>query len=153
MVVDFSDAQRIGFQEAYAELMTKTEIEIKCQLSGWVDEKQPDGQAFPFYEEHYDVGGSLLKGCEYHWDKSINRIARNRNVISKDQELEFRGYVMMLSTAQSMVEFNSTTRLISTEFPNVKLWLEWWLHGERSRLLFPIVKASLGESYNENLQG
>ena len=154
MVVDFSDAQRAGFQAAYAEFMAHTAVGIKCQLSNWTDDKQPDGEVlFSSYQENYDFGGSLLKGCEYHWHKSVNRIARNCNLIPDGQESEFRGLVAMLSTVSTMVEFNSTARLIYTEFPNVKHWLEWWLQGERSCLLFLAVKTSLGETFNENLPG
>ena len=58
----------------------------------------------------------------------------------------------MLSTAKDMKDFNSTVRLISTESPKVKYWLEWWVQADRSRLLFDVVKASLGETHNVNLQ-
>jgi len=153
-VLDFSDAQRKGFQAAYAEFMENTPMGIKCQLSNWTDDKRSDGgTVFCSYQEHYDLGGSLLKGCEYHWHRNINHTARNRSLVPADQESKFRGLLAMLSTANTMVEYNSTVCLINMQFPNVKPWLEWWVQGERACLLFPAVKASLGEIVNENLPG
>ena len=154
-VVDFSDAQRIGFQAAYAKFMTTTATGVQCQISKWVDETEGNNFSFLSYDEHYNIGGSLLKGCRYHWKESVTKIAQNRNVISEDQQSEFHHLISMLSTVDTISEFNSTARLILTKYPNAKSWLEWWLQAEQSRMLFPVVKAAIGDDQTptQHLQG
>ena len=66
-VVDFSEAQRVGFQVAYAKFMTTTAVGVQCQISKWIDEMEGNKFSFLSYDEHYNLAGSLLKGCQYHW--------------------------------------------------------------------------------------
>jgi hypothetical protein len=114
-VVDFSDSQRIGFQLAYAELLTTTQFGLELMLDFWNTSK---GREFhlPSFEEQYTIGGTLLKGCAQHWRQSVNRIATNRNVIPEDKESLFRHLVSKLVTADNVEIFNLTVLTIHSHF-------------------------------------
>ena len=127
-VVDFSEAQRIEFQAVYAKFMTATAVGVQCQISKWVDETEGNKFSFLSFDEHYHIGGSLLKGYQFHWKESVTKIAQNRNVISEDQQSEFHQLISMLSTVDTIVEFNSTTHLIFNSL-NIQISNRGWNGG------------------------
>lgn len=91
-------------------------------------------------DEHYTIAGILLKGCLYHWKKSVTRIIENGHVIPKERQDEFNSYITDLFTAATIDIFDVIVNTIQTEFPNTRDWLDWWIKIEHAQMLFPILQ-------------
>lgn len=137
-VVDFSDAQRLGFQIAYQKFLTSTDHGLRLQIREW--ERSEIEYRFVEAEEHYAIAGILLKGCLYHWNESVKRIIENRHVIPKERQDEFKSYITKLFTAATIDAFNVIVNTIRTEFPNTRNWIDWWIKNEHAQMLFPILQ-------------
>lgn len=103
--------------------MTTTKIGIECRFSEW-DINDKSNLLFFNYEEHYNIALSFLKGCQQHWKESITRIIRNHSIVPEKRASQFHYLISRLSKVETIMEFNSTVRMIYTEFPNTKSWLE-----------------------------
>jgi hypothetical protein len=133
-VVDYSDAQRSGFQAAYARFMTTTQKGLEYQFQYWNHEgtsifelylnKEGSGFTILSYDDHYRIAGSLLKGCQYHWKESVTRIAKNSAIVPMKQQSYFRHLTSELLKSDTLQDFNSTIHTIEKEFPNTNSWLE-----------------------------
>lgn len=111
--------------------------------------------SFSSYDDHYQIAGSLLKGCQQHWKESITRIAKNSTVVPPNRQTYFRHLISLLSKVNKIEDFNAAVHTIVTEFPVTTTWLNWWLKAEHSRMLFPAVQIAIGDdkSASEHLQG
>lgn len=107
LVVDFSDAQRKGFCEAYKELVR-------------------DGDA-----EKY------LKGCYYHFQQSVQRLASNHAIVPIGYDKQFREYATTMSTTSSKHIFDGAVAAIQESFPNAKRWIAWWTNPKIATMIFP----------------
>ena len=81
-VVDFSDAQRLGFQIAYQKFRTSTYHGLRLQIREW--ERSEIEYRFMEAEEHYAIAGILLKGCLHYRKESVTRIIENGHIIPKE---------------------------------------------------------------------
>jgi len=72
--------------------------------------------SFFSYDDHYQIAGSLLKGCQQHWKESITRIAKNSTVVPPNRQTYFRHLISLLSRVNK-IDFNSAIHTIVTEFP------------------------------------
>ncbi|KAJ7239613.1 hypothetical protein B0H12DRAFT_970817, partial [Mycena haematopus] len=71
-VVDFSDAQRNGFIQAFVDF--------------WL-EFEPDGRK---ERELNQAAAGLLKGCRQHFDNQITRVARISRIVGPERKSQFR---------------------------------------------------------------
>jgi len=133
-VVDFSDAQRSGFEGAYVRFMTDTDYGHRFQMREWALDPQ---YQFPSHEEHHSVARGLLRGCRQHWRESVTRISNNHHIIPPDRKSEFHNLINQLYSSFCVEEFEETMELIENAFPNTADWLRWWARTEHSHLLFP----------------
>ncbi|THU92440.1 hypothetical protein K435DRAFT_906252 [Dendrothele bispora CBS 962.96] len=108
MVVDFSDPQRIGFVEAFED----------------------------FFELH-DAAIALLKGCQYHYDKSVTRVSRVASAVPSDKCSKFKKYCRILRTTEKSDTFFQVVKKIRKLCPSVEPWLAWWLRPEHASMIFP----------------
>jgi hypothetical protein len=158
MVVDFSDAERKGFQLAYAKFFTTTAVgkeilDDDCWLLS-MNTGLPISR--PSFDDLYSTAGALLKGCLQHWRESVNRIARNHVVIPHEEESHFCALISLLYNAHSITEFNSLVEKIRTGFPQTRGWLDWWLRIEHAKMLFPCIATLEHEEshvHTSHLQG
>ncbi|KAG2216101.1 hypothetical protein INT45_001363 [Circinella minor] len=108
MVVDFSAAQRAGFIAAFEE-------------------------SFPFARV---PARSLLKGCYFHYQQSVEQISKNGAVVDHEWRDEFIDYTHLLYTAMTMTVFQNTANMILKEFPGVKNWINWWTQPMNAAMIF-----------------
>jgi hypothetical protein len=157
-VVDFSEAQRKGFQLAYAKFFTATHIGKGIWEDNQWKQSMDTGLvlSLPTFDELYATAGTLLKGCLQHWRESVNRIATSHAIIPPEQESQFRWLISMLYNADNMAVFNSTAEAIQSMFPSTTDWLTWWLRIEHAAMLFPCITATQPEEsqkYTSHLPG
>ena len=115
MTCDFSDAERVGFELAARErygIAADEEISL---------------------EKHYQF-------CEVHFKRSLTRVRRNGAIVSSEKEMEFyRKILELLNPELSENSFQAVVKELKSEYPKCKKWLEWYLHPERAKLIFPAL--------------
>lgn len=116
-MVDFSEAERNGFVEAF------------------VDFRQKDGTSRTS-DDLRAAASKLLKGCRQHFHSGVTRVARIGGVIHPDKERLFRRLTGDLLTASDQEEFHVITHELLVSFPEIKPWLEWWMRDAHASMLF-----------------
>jgi hypothetical protein len=112
MVCDFSDAERKGFKAAL--------------------EKH-----FGISLDSYNVE-TFYAFCLVHFDRSACRIYTNHAIVPLARRDEFKEYINKIKVIEDIKEFNDLILIIiKTNFPKCKKWLDWYLHSDRARILFP----------------
>jgi len=147
-VVDFSDAQRAGFQLAYQKFLTSTEYGTRLQIREW--QLSSSTYQLSSADEHYSVALGLLKGCLQHWRKSVTRISQNHHVVPPERQSEFHGYMSDLFNVENVEDFNILVDLIGSRFSNAVNWLNWWSSTEHAGLLFPALRTRNFEQLQGN---
>jgi hypothetical protein len=115
-VVDFSEAERIGFIQAFVRF--------------W--QRRNDSRTVNTLQEK---AKKLLRGCQQHFRSSITRVARIAAIIPIEKQNEFS------SLAKSLVKvnFESFEKIVSEikcNFPKLNPWIDWWLRPEHAVMLF-----------------
>jgi len=143
-VVDFSDAQRAGFETAYVRFITSTDYGHRLLMREWEFDHQ---YQFPSFEQHQAVARGLLKGCRQHWTESVTRISNNHHVIPPVKNMEFRKLINELFFAPTVESFRDVMESIQSTFLNTTDWLRWWSRTEHAALLFPVLWQSDAQKY------
>ncbi|KAF9060912.1 hypothetical protein BDP27DRAFT_1429496 [Rhodocollybia butyracea] len=122
-VVDFSDPERIGFQDAYCTYFLA----------------QPND---PRLEEQLRAAAKkLLKGCLYHYLKAVERIAKMSTMVDPNTKSEFRALAASLPKLQTLAEFHDAVLQIRQKWPRASSWLNWWLNIDHAAMLFECMRA------------
>ncbi|KAF9062287.1 hypothetical protein BDP27DRAFT_1428067 [Rhodocollybia butyracea] len=122
-VVDFSDPERIGFQDAYCTYFLA----------------QPND---PRLEEQLRAAAKkLLKGCLYHYLKAVERIAKMSTMVDPNTKSEFRVLAASLPKLQTPAEFHDAVLQIQQKWPRASSWLNWWLNIDHAAMLFECMRA------------
>ena len=114
MTCDFSDALRIGFEQA---LQTFYGIKEEADLA---------------LERFY-------RFCQVHYKRSLTRVRRNHGIIPPAEENDFYNLGLRLLEVKTKPEFDEVIETIRNRFPNTKNWLEWYLHPSRAKYIFPAM--------------
>jgi len=118
MVCDFSDAERKGFEGALS-------------------------QQFCFGMDHAKAQNVNIEAfyafCTVHFDRSECRIRRNHAVVPPQKQDDFKAKVHKLKEKMTREEFDELVNNIKTEFPKCKKWLDWYLHPDRAKMIFPTL--------------
>lgn len=116
--MDFSDAQRNGFTQAFIEFWqlradnTRSAVELGNQAL------------------------ALLRGCTYHFQKTVTRVSRISHIVAPDRAEEFKHRSHALLAATTDDQFRKLANTLIQEFPGVQKWLEWWLRPHHAAMLF-----------------
>ena len=132
-VVDFSDAQRAGFETAYVRFITSTDHGHRLLMREWEFDHH---YQFPSFEQHHAVARGLLKGCQQHWRRSVQRISNNHTVIPPEKNAEFHVLINELFYAQTVEQFRNSIERIQLSFPYTTEWLRWWSRTEHAAVLW-----------------
>ncbi|KFH62071.1 hypothetical protein MVEG_11710 [Podila verticillata NRRL 6337] len=114
MTCDFSDALRIGFEQALQTFYSITE--------------EADLALERFY-----------RFCQVHYKRSLTRVHRNHGVIPAAEENDFYSLGLRLLEMKTKPEFDEVIETIHTQYPNTKKWTEWYLHPSRAKHIFPAM--------------
>ncbi|EGG03557.1 uncharacterized protein MELLADRAFT_90087 [Melampsora larici-populina 98AG31] len=113
-VVDFSQAQKVGFIDAYMEV-------------------------FNVYDRN--IALSKLHGCEQHFAQSITRMKKNSSIVKPHlQGLWVSKCKALLLPDEPGKDLDSRFDELSRLFPNAKRWIHWWSPADTQAMLFPARK-------------
>ncbi|KAI8137713.1 hypothetical protein BJV82DRAFT_674521 [Fennellomyces sp. T-0311] len=106
--MDYSQAQRSGFNEAFRQSFP--------------------GAALP--------PAAFLKGCYYHWRNSIEKLRKVEKAIPAEKVTAFLECTdTMYQTLQPAI-FDAVTQALREQFPKAEDWLNWWLQPEVASMIF-----------------
>jgi hypothetical protein len=117
-MMDFSDAERRGFTQAFAEFWllrpgnTRTSDELQAAAM------------------------TLLKGCQEHFRAGVTRVSRISAAVDPSLASSFVARALALLDAPDSTEFISRAALVVSEFPMLKSWMDWWTRPEHAAMLF-----------------
>lgn len=117
-VMDFSEAERRGFIEAFVEFWRLHDSNHRTVA------------------ELEETASSLLRGCRQHFSAAVTRIQAIHAVIPPAQAEIFRTRVLALLDMPGVDEFLSAAMEIRRDFPATKRWLAWWMRKEHAAMLF-----------------
>jgi hypothetical protein len=89
---------------------------------------------------------ALLKGCEYHYAKSVARVSRLGDTVSPNTKKDFRRHCSQLVKLKSQADFHKTVEHIKKQWPRTRRWLEWWLIPEYACMLFTSLRKMSPEA-------
>lgn len=117
-MMDFSEAERAGFLDAFTEFWTLRPCDSRTE-----DELRAAGQL-------------LLKGCQEHFRAGVTRVSRISAAVPPDDAAFFVTRALALLNAPDSEEFRSRAALIVSEYPALKSWMEWWTRDAHAIMLF-----------------
>uniref|UniRef100_D8PWE0 PHD-type domain-containing protein n=1 Tax=Schizophyllum commune (strain H4-8 / FGSC 9210) TaxID=578458 RepID=D8PWE0_SCHCM len=120
-VVDFSEAQRLGFIQAYIAFRANNVNDLDDEFLV----KELEGRA-----------ERLLKGCQQHFRAQVTRVSAISGVVSADQREDFKRRAGFLLDVNSYETFQGLADDLLRDFPNIKPWLEWWMRPVHAQMLF-----------------
>ncbi|KAF5379616.1 hypothetical protein D9757_009228 [Collybiopsis confluens] len=118
-VVDFSDPQRIGFVEAFVSFFLADADNLRTE------------------PQLRNAAAKLLKGCHYHFQKSVTRMAHIGAIIPHESKQQFKNLCSELTTVVTQHEFNAAVAQLRERWPKTSHWLTWWLAPDHARMIFP----------------
>ncbi|KAI0683118.1 hypothetical protein BC835DRAFT_1311235 [Cytidiella melzeri] len=118
-VIDFSDAERLGFIEAFVEFWVTT-----------------SGNKYGEPEELRYSAAKLLKGCREHFRANVTRISRIHAVVPHNSANAFKARMDTLLDVPDMKSFLAQATSLVKDFPKIAPWLSWWLKEEHASMLF-----------------
>ncbi|KAJ7101594.1 hypothetical protein C8R43DRAFT_1167387 [Mycena crocata] len=116
-VVDFSDAERLGFVEAF--------------VAFWRRRNDPRSD-----EELRKAGSALLKGCRQHSRAQVDRVKKISAVVHPSLRDVFVNQAMALLDVEDYTEFMQKLELLVRNFPKAEGWVRWWARECHAKMLF-----------------
>ncbi|KAJ6514135.1 hypothetical protein DFH09DRAFT_1099690 [Mycena vulgaris] len=117
-VVDFSDAERQGFIQAFVGFWRRRKDDLRTD------------------EELRQAAGALLKGCQQHYRAQVHRIKKISAVVHPGLQDAFVNQAMGLLEANDYAEFTERVGLLIQKFPKVDGWVGWWARECHAKMLF-----------------
>lgn len=151
-VLDFSAAQRAGYELAFVQHMEEHEgyeasvvhvVEtFSCSDNQLMLDNIPELIAAAKEDARrgwVSRAQACLSGCLYHYEKSVTRIKSNRDVVPFDQREYFQTLTHALVNC-SNEEYKVTRTAIIKNFPKAEDWLLWWTQSANAALIFQSQK-------------
>jgi hypothetical protein len=132
--MDFSDAERNGFINAFISFWTK-----------FPDDDRDE-------DDLRDAAQRILRGCKEHFRSSVTRLSRINGVIPPGSRDIFIERALALVSVPTHDEFMKVARLIIRDFPETGTWLAWWLRPAHASMLFEsqmLMEPEIWESIPE----
>ncbi|KAJ6567535.1 hypothetical protein B0H10DRAFT_2357232 [Mycena sp. CBHHK59/15] len=134
VILDFSNAQRDSFIEAFVEYMC-------ARIPGWsnLSEKSQASERASLQSR----AQTLLIGCKVHWKRSTHKI---KQVIGSKFLYRFESLIRILEgTSTTPIEFPQAVTDIYREFSEICLWLTWWILPGNGGMIFPVMQRMPAE--------
>lgn len=106
--MDFSEAERSGFIEAFTEFW-----QLRPGNSRSIAELKAAGQA-------------LLKGCREHFRTGVTQVSRISAAVDPSTAEYFVARALALLDAPNSQEFIARADLVISKYPKLKSWMKWW---------------------------
>ncbi|KAI0761214.1 hypothetical protein BC629DRAFT_1597356 [Irpex lacteus] len=132
-VFDFSAAQRLAHEQAFADAIIGT-------MSQWsmLGPKAQEAQRQELCEE----ARKHQKGCESHFRTSVKRVKQSHELVPPDQRESFHDLIAtFLSSDTTCEEFDDAAHTMRKRFPKVNSWLSWWLSKQFASMIFPAKRS------------
>ncbi|KAJ7108282.1 hypothetical protein C8R44DRAFT_597626, partial [Mycena epipterygia] len=133
-ILDFSNAQRNGFIEAFVDYMCS-------RIPGWSELSSKSRVS-----ERANLrtrAQALLIGCKVHWRRSTHKI---KQVIAVQFQYQFEGLIAILEgSSTTPIQFLQAVADIHREFPEVRPWLSWWILLGNGGMIFPSMQRMPAE--------
>ncbi|KAF8134056.1 hypothetical protein K438DRAFT_1997887 [Mycena galopus ATCC 62051] len=117
-VVDFSDAERLGFIEAFVQFWQRRKDDYRTE------------------KELRQAASALLKGCQQHYRAQVNRVKKISAVVSPGLQDAFANEAMALIDADDYDDFMDRVERLVKRFPKVDGWIRWWSREPHAKMLF-----------------
>ncbi|KAJ7202489.1 hypothetical protein C8J57DRAFT_1735720 [Mycena rebaudengoi] len=128
-ILDFSNAQRNGFIEAFVSYMCS-------RIPAW-NTLSPRSQALE-RASLKERAMALLIGCGIHWKRSTHKI---KQVVGFRFLFRFEALISILEASSTTSEqFLQAVDAIFAEFPEVRPWLSWWILPGNGGMIFPAMQ-------------
>ncbi|KAJ7137255.1 hypothetical protein C8R46DRAFT_969648, partial [Mycena filopes] len=127
-VVDFSDAQRNGYIDAFIDF--------------WL-EFSPHGR-----DEKELAQAAAALGCRQHFDNQITRVAKISRIVGPERQSVFRKYAKTLLRQTDMAGLRKCASAFIADFPGAKPWVNWWMCPSHASMLFPVASDMEQELWN-----
>jgi hypothetical protein len=125
MICDFSEASRVGFQDAVCEVFSVGKDNFNM-------------------EAHYAF-------CRVHFLRSLDRVKRNYEVVPASTGDNFNYRVRSLIDSELLYEdFIDQIDSIKKLWPKAKTWLDWHLDPSRGSMIFPALAKDQFPQKNPN---
>lgn len=114
IIMDFSDAQRGGFIQAYHEITAR------------------------------DDGIKYVKGCRVHFKRNVFKMAeayKQQHGGEKTRKKEISKLATSLTLAKTEDEYNAILSNLAEKFHIAKSWIKWWNRNDVRTTIFPAVSA------------
>eukprot|EP00474_Spongospora_subterranea_P005719 CRZ06177.1 hypothetical protein [Spongospora subterranea] len=137
-VMDFSNAQTLGFIDAYISITNR--IFNSHGIVPIVSELKADAQ-------------SLMKGCRVHFICSAQRIDRNHAIVGRDNDGKFLQLIMEAVEEPMLHAFHEAMKILHDRYPKARPWFSWWLKESVACLIFESQRKldpEVGENVRED---
>lgn len=128
--MDFSEAQRNGFIEAFVKFWSAPE------------------RSSPAYTAA-DLRTIAAKLLREHFRANATRVSRINAVVPPESADQFKSRTLGLLDVQDATEFLQLASELLNDFPKIGPWLSWWLRPEHASMLFTshrVMAATTWES-------
>jgi hypothetical protein len=92
-------------------------------------------------EDLEKAAGALLKGCKYHFEESVRRVAKISAYVSPETRNSFQQHINKLRKAPTVEEFVKLLNTVMSRWPNTHEWMEWWTRERNAQMIFESLKS------------
>lgn len=99
--------------------------------------KHPHGTTVHTPSQLEEIAGTLLRGCNEHFEASVTRVSKVSAAVPVERRNEFIAQARALVDTDYLHIFEQCCKKLREDFPGCSRWLDWWLLPANSAMLFP----------------